>query len=89
MIQIGQYVVQGFAQGIRGSSDEIKGAFHELNQKLTDAMATARETSLLNRISSISCVHLRSPMLLRSRKLRLLLLRTKLYWLGRPQVILH
>ena len=44
MAQIGQYVGQGFAQGIRGSADDIKRAFTELNNKLTEAMSTARQT---------------------------------------------
>ncbi len=44
MIQIGQYVGQGFAEGLRGSGDDIRSAFTDLNNKLTDAMTTARET---------------------------------------------
>ena len=43
MIEIGKAVGQGFAQGIRGSAEDIKGAFAELNEKLTDQMATSRE----------------------------------------------
>lgn len=44
MYDIGQFVGQGFAQGLRGSGDDIRGAFADLNSKLTDAMRTARET---------------------------------------------
>jgi len=44
MMEIGQYVGQGFAQGLRGSSDDIRSAFTDLNNKLTEAMTTARET---------------------------------------------
>jgi tape measure domain-containing protein len=44
MMEIGQYVGQGFAQGLRGSQDHIVGAFRELNDKLTSAMVTAKET---------------------------------------------
>jgi tape measure domain-containing protein len=44
MMEIGQYVGQGFAHGLRGSQDDIRGAFTELNNKLTEAMRTARET---------------------------------------------
>ena len=43
MIEIGRNVGQGFAQGIRGSTDDIKSAFSDLNQKLTDQMVTSRE----------------------------------------------
>jgi tape measure domain-containing protein len=44
MYRIGQFVGQGFAQGLRGSSDDIRGAFTDLNTKLSDAMRDARET---------------------------------------------
>ena len=44
MMQIGQYVGQGFAQGLQGSQDQIRSVFAELNNKLTEAMTTARET---------------------------------------------
>jgi tape measure domain-containing protein len=44
MIELGRAVSQGFAKGIRGESDDIRNAFAELNEKLTDAMVTARET---------------------------------------------
>jgi tape measure domain-containing protein len=44
MYDIGKYVGQGFAQGLHGSGDDIRGAFADLNSKLTDAMRTARET---------------------------------------------
>ena len=43
MFQIGQYVGQGFANGLRGSQDDVRSAFTELNNKLTEAMANARE----------------------------------------------
>jgi hypothetical protein len=44
MHDIGQLVGQGFAQGLKGSQDDIRKAFEDLNNKLTDAMVTARET---------------------------------------------
>lgn len=44
MIEIGKFVGQGFAQGLRGSQSDIRSAFSDLNQKLTEAMTTARET---------------------------------------------
>lgn len=44
MYEIGKYVGQGFAQGLRGSSEDINNAFIDLNGKLTEAMRTARET---------------------------------------------
>jgi hypothetical protein len=44
MHEIGQFVGQGFAQGLRQSSDDIREAFADMNAKLTDAMVTARET---------------------------------------------
>jgi phage-related protein len=44
MYQIGQYVGQGFANGLRGSAQDINSVFTELNDKLTVAMTTARET---------------------------------------------
>ena len=44
MREIGQFVGQGFAQGLRQSSDDIREAFADMNDKLTDAMITARET---------------------------------------------
>lgn len=44
MKDIGQYVAQGFAEGLRGGKDDIVNAFSELNDKLTEAMTTARET---------------------------------------------
>lgn len=43
-MEIGRWVGQGFAQGLRGSQDDIRSAFSELNQKLTEAIVTARET---------------------------------------------
>jgi hypothetical protein len=44
MYDIGRYVGQGFADGLHGSGDDINSVFRELNNKLTDAMRTARET---------------------------------------------
>lgn len=44
MMDLGREVTQGFAQGIRGDSDAIKGAFQDLNNKLLEAMRAARET---------------------------------------------
>jgi tape measure domain-containing protein len=44
MRDIGRDVNQGFAEGIRGDTDSIKSAFTDLNNKLTDEMANARET---------------------------------------------
>jgi hypothetical protein len=44
MRQIGVFVGQGFAEGLRGSQEDIRSAFAELNQMLTEAMATARQT---------------------------------------------
>lgn len=44
MYEIGQLVSSSFAQGIRGSTDDITSAFSDLNTKLTDSMKTARET---------------------------------------------
>lgn len=44
MMEIGKWVGQGFAQGLRGSQDDIRAAFAELNQKLTEAISTARQT---------------------------------------------
>jgi tape measure domain-containing protein len=44
MYRIGQFVGQGFAQGLRGSADDIRGAFTDLNTKLSDAIRDARET---------------------------------------------
>ena len=44
MIQIGQYVGQGFAQGLTDSQDSIRSSFTDLNNKLTEAMQAARET---------------------------------------------
>ena len=43
MHDIGQAVGQGFADGLRGSQDDINKAFTDMNNKLTDAMVTARE----------------------------------------------
>lgn len=42
--QIGQWVGEGFVKGLRGSQDDIRSSFTELNQKLTEAMKKARET---------------------------------------------
>jgi tape measure domain-containing protein len=42
--EIGKWVGEGFAQGLRESSETIRSVFEELNQKLTEAMVTARET---------------------------------------------
>jgi phage-related protein len=44
MMEIGKYVGRGFAEGLRGSKEDINKAFTELNDKLTETMATARET---------------------------------------------
>jgi tape measure domain-containing protein len=44
MYDIGNYVGQGFAQGLRGSQKDINDSFVEMNDKLTEAMRTARET---------------------------------------------
>lgn len=44
MHQIGQFVGEGFANGLRGSTEDIREAFVDMNNKLTDAMVTARET---------------------------------------------
>jgi tape measure domain-containing protein len=44
MAEIGKFVGQGFAQGLRGSVSDINSAWAELNEQLTDAMTTARET---------------------------------------------
>ena len=44
MIEIGKFVGQGFAQGLRSTKEDIKAAFSELQEKLTEAMKTARET---------------------------------------------
>jgi tape measure domain-containing protein len=44
MIQLGQYVGQGFAKGLRGSTDDINRAFTDLRNKLTETMQGARET---------------------------------------------
>jgi CRISPR/Cas system-associated endonuclease Cas3-HD len=44
MQDIGKEVGRGFADGIRGSTDDIKGAFQHLNDNLTEAMTKARET---------------------------------------------
>lgn len=44
MIEIGKYVGQGFAKGLTSSQDDIRAAFTALNDKLTQAMTTARET---------------------------------------------
>lgn len=44
MYDLGRFVVQGFAQGLRGSTDDIITAFSELNTKLTDAMKTSKDT---------------------------------------------
>jgi tape measure domain-containing protein len=43
MEKIGKFVGQGFAQGLRGSQVDIRDAFAEMNQLLTDAQKTARE----------------------------------------------
>jgi tape measure domain-containing protein len=43
MQQIGQYVGQGFAKGLRGSRDDIKGAFQDLNNQLSKAVFDARQ----------------------------------------------
>lgn len=42
--ELGQYVGKEFANGLQGSQDDIRTAFSELNDKLTKAMAAARET---------------------------------------------
>jgi phage-related protein len=42
--EIGQWVGEGFVKGLRGSQDDIRSVFAELNQKLTEAMVKARET---------------------------------------------
>jgi len=44
MIEIGQYVGEGFAQGLRESKESINTVWKELNDKLLEAMSTARET---------------------------------------------
>jgi tape measure domain-containing protein len=43
MYQIGQFVGQGFAEGLRGSSDDIQSAFTDLNTKLQDAIHSAHD----------------------------------------------
>ena len=43
MIQIGQEVNQGFAQGLKGSPDQIRQAFKDLNDKLIQGSASARQ----------------------------------------------
>jgi hypothetical protein len=43
MREIGQQVNRGFADGLRGSQSDIRSAFQELNDKLKDAMRTARQ----------------------------------------------
>lgn len=42
--ELGKYVGQSFTKGLRGSQDDVRSAFTELNGKLTDAMRTTRET---------------------------------------------
>lgn len=42
MFQIGKFVGQGFAQGLRGSRDDVKGAFADLNNNLAQAIVDAR-----------------------------------------------
>ena len=42
MFEIGKAINEGFAQGIRGSSDDVRNAFAELNTKLLEEMRTAR-----------------------------------------------
>ena len=44
MYKIGQFVGQGFADGLRGSTTDIKDAFTNMNAKLSDAMVSTRET---------------------------------------------
>ena len=44
MEEIGAWVGEGFVQGLRGSQDDIRDVFTELNSKLTEAMRKARET---------------------------------------------
>jgi hypothetical protein len=44
MYDLGKYVGEGFAQGLRGSSQDIDKVWKDLNDKLTEAMRTARET---------------------------------------------
>ena len=44
MYDIGQYVGQGFAQGLRDSKETINQVWKELDDKLLEAMKTARET---------------------------------------------
>lgn len=46
MMEIGQWVGEGFVQGLKGSQEDIRSVFAELNQKLTEAITTARETIL-------------------------------------------
>jgi phage-related protein len=42
--EIGQYVGKEFANGLQGSQEDIRSAFTELNNKLTQAMTDARKT---------------------------------------------
>jgi hypothetical protein len=44
MKAIGQQVNEGFAQGLRGSVSDIRGAFNDLNTKLVEQINTSRET---------------------------------------------
>ncbi len=44
MQDIGQQAAEGFAKGVRGSSSDIKNAFRDLNDKLTQATSDARKT---------------------------------------------
>jgi tape measure domain-containing protein len=43
MQDIGDDVGQGFAKGIRGSNDDVKKAFADLNSKMIDSMRSLRE----------------------------------------------
>jgi tape measure domain-containing protein len=44
MYNIGKFVGEGFANGLRGSQSDINAAFAKMNEELTEAMVTARET---------------------------------------------
>jgi tape measure domain-containing protein len=44
MKTIGEQVNQGFAQGLRGSISDVRGAFNDLNSKLKEQIATSKQT---------------------------------------------
>jgi tape measure domain-containing protein len=51
MADLGQFVGEGFADGLRGSESDIRAATDDLNQKLTDAIQKFHDTATTHQAS--------------------------------------